>query len=348
MKLENKKGEYLMALVDLTSVTTGNIGTNTNFIVEENKVLKRISQSSLLKTSAISTTQVNSTTNVPSSSLVYSMNQSINKLNSDLDGFTFYKSLEQLSISSGFIPDIVAAMPFSSIFVIQCIEGQVISNESRNQLPSANGLLEIIKSTTGRTRVLYTTGTNTSKTGLYLCDLDEISNTINRWLSFAIGNGNDLEKLKNHILISSDGSVALYSNIFGSLVCYKLQLEPSGTITLYKSNNGGVTFGESNTILNGFNTHLMKTYQQATFDFNNTDYEAGCYRLGSSESIVNSPIQNMNYGNVLVIRENSYNTLAMLAFPFNQNGRILYRQGNVDEWATAQWFYFEGMAINNA
>ena len=83
MKLENKKGEYLMALVDLTSVTTGSIGTNTNFIVEENKVLKRISQSSLLKTSAISTTQVNSTTNVPSSSLVYSMNQSINKLNSD-------------------------------------------------------------------------------------------------------------------------------------------------------------------------------------------------------------------------------------------------------------------------
>ena len=73
-----------MALVDLTSVTTGNIGTNTNFIVEENKVLKRISQSSLLKTSAISTTQVNSTTNVPSSSLVYSMNQSINKLNSDI------------------------------------------------------------------------------------------------------------------------------------------------------------------------------------------------------------------------------------------------------------------------
>lgn len=84
MKLENKKGEYLMALVDLTSVTTGSIGTNTNFIVEENKVLKRISQSSLLKTSAISTTQVNSTTNVPSSSLVYSMNQSINKLNSDI------------------------------------------------------------------------------------------------------------------------------------------------------------------------------------------------------------------------------------------------------------------------
>ena len=47
MKLENKKGEYLMALVDLTSVTTGNIGANTNFIVEENKVLKRISESSL-------------------------------------------------------------------------------------------------------------------------------------------------------------------------------------------------------------------------------------------------------------------------------------------------------------
>ena len=90
MKLENKKGEYLMALVDLTSVTTGSIGTNTNFIVEENKVLKRISQSSLLKTSAISTTHVNSTTNVPSSSLVYSMNQAINTLNSDLIGRAIY------------------------------------------------------------------------------------------------------------------------------------------------------------------------------------------------------------------------------------------------------------------
>ena len=84
-----------MALVDLTSVTTGSIGTNTNFIVEENKVLKRISQSSLLKTSAISTTQVNSTTNVPSSSLVYSMNQSINKLNSD-----FTKSFSPVTTGS--------------------------------------------------------------------------------------------------------------------------------------------------------------------------------------------------------------------------------------------------------
>lgn len=111
MKLENKKGEYLMALVDLTSVTTGSIGTNTNFIVEENKVLKRISQSSLLKTSAISTTQVNSTTNVPSSSLVYSMNQSINKLNSDLyNNLPGYKEIWNGTLNEGEsveIPDIL-------------------------------------------------------------------------------------------------------------------------------------------------------------------------------------------------------------------------------------------------
>ena len=153
--------------------------------------------------------------------------------------------------------------------------------------------------------------------------------------------------LKKHLFVTDYGSTALQAND-GSLVYYRLQLEPSGTITLFKSNNGGNIFDESNVILNSFNTHLMKTSQQATFDFNNPDYEAGCYRLGSSENIANSPIQNMNYGNVLVIRENSYNTLAMLAFPFNQSGRILYRQGNVDEWPTAPWFYFEGMAMNNA
>ena len=107
-----------MALVDLTSVTTGSIGTNTNFIVEENKVLKRISQSSLLKTSAISTTQVNSTTNVPSSSLVYSMNQSINKLNSDMkDRSNIWSGSLELSSESQTI-NIASAENYNQILVI--------------------------------------------------------------------------------------------------------------------------------------------------------------------------------------------------------------------------------------
>ena len=169
MKLENKKGEYLMALVDLTSVTTGNIGTNTNFIVEENKVLKRISQSSLLKTSAISTTQVNSTTNVPSSSLVYSMNQSINKLNSD--------AIKQFN------------------------------------------------------------------------------------------------------------------------------------------------------------------YTATVFDFDDPSYEAGMYRLGSATYLQNSPSEYMNYGNVLVVRNNGIDTLAMLAFTFNQRG-IFFKSSNESSWADGEWDSF--------
>lgn len=172
MKLENKKGEYLMALVDLTSVTTGNIGTNTNFIVEENKVLKRISQSSLLKTSAISTTQVNSTTNVPSSSLVYSMNQSINKLNSD--------AIKQFNYSS------------------------------------------------------------------------------------------------------------------------------------------------------------------TVFDFNDPSYEAGIYRLGSNKNLLNSPSEHMSYGNVLVIRNNSADTLTMLACTFNQK-IIFFKNSNESLWADKEWDSFATM-----
>ena len=111
-----------MALVDLTSVTTGNIGTNTNFIVEENKVLKRISQSSLLKTSAISTTHVNSTTNVPSSSLVYSMNQAITTLNNNLGYNYSYDGVKTFN-------EVYSNMSFQSTILFEIAGGSTIANE---------------------------------------------------------------------------------------------------------------------------------------------------------------------------------------------------------------------------
>ena len=253
MKLENKKGEYLMALVDLTSVTTGSIGTNTNFIVEENKVLKRISQSSLLKTSAISTTQVNSTTNVPSSSLVYSMNQSINKLNSELDNMAF------------------------------------------------NG------------------------TDLTLDELLDHYSVYNLPYIFGINYTSDASPDKNNTIC-----IAIRNSIFA--------FSYSGKIFL--ANYGSNGWREIN---------YMQSSTINDFDFNNPTYDSGSYRLGSNDHILNSPSDSLEYGNVLIIKQNDYkgaDTLAMLAFPFNEQGTYYYKSGNYKNWQSGKWFKFQGTPID--
>ena len=91
--------------------------------------------------------------------------------------------------------------------------------------------------------------------------------------------------------------------------------------------------------------NCMKTHQMDSFDFDNPSYLSGSYRLGTSP--VNSPGDGLGYGNVLVVRNNSNDTLAMLAFPFTNTGRFYYRQGNEKNWSTAPWYYFQGTAIDN-
>lgn len=77
-------------------------------------------------------------------------------------------------------------------------------------------------------------------------------------------------------------------------------------------------------------------YTATVFDFNDPSYEAGMYRLGSATYLQNSPSDYMIYGNVLVIRNNSIDTLTMLAFTFNQRG-IFFKSSNESSWADGEW-----------
>ena len=91
----------------------------------------------------------------------------------------------------------------------------------------------------------------------------------------------------------------------------------------------------------------MKTfdYSGIVFNFNNYDYPAGVYRLGSEINIQNNPSISLAYSVVLVIRQSQQDTLAMIGFPYNNYGTIVFRQGNNSRWATSNWFKIEGVAI---
>lgn len=104
---------------------------------------------------------------------------------------------------------------------------------------------------------------------------------------------------------------------------------------------------ENEEAITGLNNDAIKqfNYTATVFDFDDPSYEAGMYRLGSAKYFQNSPSDHMDYGNVLVIRNNPADTLTMLAFPFSDDGKIYYRQGNTERWATAPWYYLQGIKI---
>lgn len=116
----------------------------------------------------------------------------------------------------------------------------------------------------------------------------------------------------------------------------------SYTGKIFLANNGSNGWREIN---------YMQSNTANTFDFNDPAYDAGSYRLGNSDHILNSPSDSLSYGNVLVIKKNDYNgadTLAMLAFPYSEQGVIYYRSGNYDTWATNKWYYFQGTPVNES
>lgn len=88
-------------------------------------------------------------------------------------------------------------------------------------------------------------------------------------------------------------------------------------------------------------------YNLSIFDFDDATYPAGSYRIGENDNVLNSPNgSDVYYGNVLVVRYNGSDTLAMLVFPYQGNaGKIYYRQGNTGEWPTAKWYYFQGTIV---
>lgn len=117
--------------------------------------------------------------------------------NTKASGFTVYTSVAQLGITSYHIPDIVKAMPANSM-LIESNATSYSAATANNNLPNANGTIEIIKPRTdiGRTIVRYMTGINASKYGLYLCDLDETNWIINGWRH--VGDGGNANTLDGH------------------------------------------------------------------------------------------------------------------------------------------------------
>lgn len=99
--------------------------------------------------------------------------------------------------------------------------------------------------------------------------------------------------------------------------------------------------------LNSDMRNTLKTfnYSGIMFDFNKDDYPAGLYRLGAEEYMQNSPSISLAYSVMLVLKHPSQDTLAMIGFSFNNQGVIVFRQGNTNNWATANWFKIEGVAI---
>ena len=102
-------------------------------------------------------------------------------------------------------------------------------------------------------------------------------------------------------------------------------------------------------VYNSEEKYFMKSndYNFTIFDFDDPTYPAGSYRIGENANVLNPPNgTDVYYSNVLVVRYNGSDTIAMLAFPYQDNtGKIYYRQGNAAEWPTAKWYYFQGAIV---
>ena len=85
---------------------------------------------------------------------------------------------------------------------------------------------------------------------------------------------------------------------------------------------------------------VLKSYGKSNiFDFNDASIPPGMYRLGGGNSILNPPGNNITYGNVLVIRHPSLDTLSMLAFSYGTK-KIYYRTGTTVTFPNNEWDSF--------
>ena len=118
-------------------------------------------------------------------------------------------------------------------------------------------------------------------------------------------------------------------------------------------NNAGLYFrawnpdkSEWKNLCHGIYTY---NYSNDTFDFNNTDYAPGIYRLGAPENMLNAPVSQAAYGNVLVIRHPDADTLAMILFPYYSSTPnspyIMCKSTRTSSWASVSWFKIEGIPI---
>lgn len=76
------------------------------------------------------------------------------------------------------------------------------------------------------------------------------------------------------------------------------------------------------------------------FDFNDKNSKAGFHRLGTENSLKNAPSGvNPVYSNVLVVRNNAWDTLSMTIYLYTKgaNSSVVYKTGNTTDWANLSW-----------
>ena len=107
--------------------------------------------------SAISNVQVNDQNKVPSSALVYGMNEDISELNSNFGGMKLFSSLPPSNEPITDLKSLVKALPGMSILIggtdLNDFAGLSLADVNGNTPDSGNGLLEIIKYSTSRTTI---------------------------------------------------------------------------------------------------------------------------------------------------------------------------------------------------
>lgn len=107
--------------------------------------------------SAISNVQVNDTNKVPSSALVYGMNEDISVLNSNFGGMKLFTSLPPSSDPITDLKSLVKALPGGSVLIggtdLNDFHGLSLADVNGKTPDSGNGLLEIIKYSASRTTI---------------------------------------------------------------------------------------------------------------------------------------------------------------------------------------------------
>ncbi len=76
------------------------------------------------------------------------------------------------------------------------------------------------------------------------------------------------------------------------------------------------------------------------FDFNDKNAKARFHRLGTENSFKNAPSGvNPIYSNVLVVRNNAWDTLSMTIYLYTKgtNSSVVYKTGNTTDWANLSW-----------
>ena len=104
---------------------------------------------------------------------------------------------------------------------------------------------------------------------------------------------------------------------------------------------GKALMGKYTQLYSEMGTILQYSHTSDTpFDFNDKNAKARFHRLGTENSFKNAPSGvNPIYSNVLVVRNNAWDTLSMTIYLYTKgtNSSVVYKTGNTTDWANLSW-----------